>query len=94
MVGYSVLYVDEDTTVKGVLWEKRVVYSDWNKALAIARKKAEEQINSDNNINLISIVNSNSQSSCDKNGDARVFTLKHKTIGEIGNIYIVPVFIE
>lgn len=94
IIGYSILYVNQDTTVKDVLWERRTVYSNWNKALEVAHKKAETEKKRNDEYYLISVVNSKSQSVCDKNGNTQVFTLNHKSLGEVGNIYIVPVHDE
>jgi hypothetical protein len=95
IIGYSVVYVNDDTTVKDILWLRRIVYSTWDKALDKAYANAEEKNKKYNNeLDIISIINSESKNMCDKRGNLQVFTLSRRKLGEVGSIYIIPVYDE
>ena len=66
IIGYSVLYVSDDTTVTDALWNKRVVYSTWERALEQSHLKAEEEKKRYDNSSIISLVKSKSNEVCIK----------------------------
>jgi hypothetical protein len=95
IIGYSVLYVNEDTTVKDALWLKRVVYNTWESAINQAMSMANLEKNRyDDTTYMISLVSSKSKLNCESNGNTQVFTVQTKGFGEIGSVYIVPVYGE
>jgi hypothetical protein len=96
IIGYSVLYINDDTDMKDVLWAKRIVYNSWEKALEMATNKAEEVKNDyKDEITYISIFRADSKKTCDKNGNTIVYKFIYKQYAdEFGNIYIVPVYDE
>ena len=95
IIGYSVIYVNDDITIKDALWGKRVVYSNWEESLKKGREKAEEEVNNwGEDTYIVSLCNSDSKKICESNGDAHIFTIKDKRIGNIGEIYIVPIYNE
>jgi hypothetical protein len=95
LIGYSVLYINEDMTIKDVLWEKRIVYSSWEESLKKAKEKAEEEIkNWGEKTYMVALSKSESKKMCESNGNTCVFKINHKSIGNIGEIYIVPVYNE
>jgi hypothetical protein len=96
IIGYSVIHVNDDISVKDLLWGKRVVYSTWDKALEKAQLKANEikyELGDDDNY-LISNVTSKSQEKCDKSGNERIITIEDKIYKFSTDIYIVPVYDE
>jgi hypothetical protein len=95
IIGYSILYVNEDTTVKDALWSKRVVYSTWESALNQSMSIANLEKNRyDDNTYIISLISSKSKSNCESNGNTQAFTVQTKSFGEIGSVHIVPVYGE
>lgn len=96
IIGYSILYVDDDTNIKEVLWSKRIVYSTWEKALKMAGNKAEEiKSKYDNDISYVSLFRADSKNICEKNDEVVVFRFIYKKSSiEFGNMYIVPVYDE
>lgn len=94
IIGYSVLYINNKITLKDILWERRVVHSTWEGALRMAYLKSDEEKKKNNDIQVIALINSKSRESCEKNGSTQVFAFNLKSLGEVGNIYIVPVFDE
>ncbi len=94
IIGYSILYVNENTTVKDALWSKRVVYSTWESALNQSMSIANLEKNQYDNTYIISLVSSKSKSNCESNGNTQVFTVQTKGFGEIGGVHIVPVYGE
>lgn len=93
-MGYSVLYINEDLTVKDVLWEKRIVYNSWENAVKACQEIAINEIKRCEEWNMISLVSSNSKNNCDKKGKELIFSIIQKGIGIIGEFYLVPVFVE
>jgi hypothetical protein len=93
-IAYSVLYINEDLTVKDLLWERRVVYDSWEKAIKACQEIAINEIKRCEKWNMISLVSSNSKNNCDKKGKELIFSIIQKEIGVIGEFYIVPVHIE
>lgn len=95
IIGYSILYINDDTNVKDILWGKRVVYSTWEKALEMATKLAEGIKSNDDEILYVSLFRSNSRQICENTGNVIVYRFMYKTYGdETGNIYIVPIYDE
>jgi hypothetical protein len=95
IIGYSILYVNEDTTIKDVLWERRVVYSNWEESLKKARERAEkEREENGDNCKYVSLIKSDSQKNSDKYGSCCIYKINDKQIGMIGEIFIVPVYNE
>jgi hypothetical protein len=94
IIGYSVVFVNDDTTVKDVLWGKRIVYITWEMALDQAMSRANEEKNRYDDTYIISLVSSKSKVNCETYGDVQVFTVQLKGYGEVGSIHIVPVYDE
>lgn len=93
IIGYSVLYIDDDYGVGDVLWERRVVYSSWEDALKNAQKIAEKQKEKcGDDCDIISLSKSDSKNHCESRGNTKVYQVTNKYI--FGEIYIVPVFSE
>ena len=94
IIGYSILYVDDDTNIKDALWTRRVVYSTWDKALDMAFIKANEvKSKYGDEVLYVSLSRADSNMSCKKNGNVIIFRFISKQYGnEFGNIYIVPVY--
>jgi len=93
MIGYSVLFIN-DTTLKDTLWEKRVVYNTWDAALEQAISRATEEKNRYDDTYIISIVSSKSKNNCESNGNTHVFIVQRKDFGEVGKVFILPVYGE
>ena len=94
MIGYSVLFINKDTSIKDALWEKRVVYNTWDCALEQAMSRATKEKNSYDDSYIISLVSSKSKINCESNGNTQVFTVQMKGYGEVGTLHIVPVYSE
>jgi hypothetical protein len=94
IIGYSVLYIKNDITVKDILWERRVVYSTWERALEVANLIANKEKEMGDEYYIISIVTSKSKESCNKYGNTQLFTINMKCLGEVGNVCIIPVYDE
>lgn len=95
MIGYSVVFINGDTTVKDALWSKRIVYLTWERALDQATSMAnQEKDKYGDDSYIISLVSSNSKNICESNGNAQVFTVQIKEYGKVGGIYIVTVYSE
>ena len=94
MIGYSVVFVNDTTTIKDALWERRVVYSTWETAQNIAMCRAELEKNSYDDTYIISLVSSKSKANCEAYGNTQLFTVQMKGYGEVGSIHIVPVYGE
>ena len=94
MIGYSVLFINKDTSIKDALLEKRVVYNTWETALDQAISRATKEKNRYDDLYIISLVSSNSKNTCEINGAAQVFTVQMKGYGKICSLYIVPVYSE
>lgn len=94
IIGYSVLYVNEDIILKDILWNRRVVYNSWEKVIDIARQKSNEEIERCEDSFMISLIKATSQKECEKYGSTLAYTIKWKKQGDIGDIYIVPVYDE
>jgi hypothetical protein len=96
IIGYSILYVDDNINIKDVLWSRRIVYSTWEKALEMASMKATEIKNEyDNDVSYVSLFSANSRKMCEQNNEVSVYRIIYKKLSiEFGNIYIVPVYDE
>lgn len=94
MIGYSVLFINVNTTIKDTLGPKRDVYYTWESALDQAISLANEEKNSYEDTYIISLVRSNSKNTCEINCAAQLFTVQVKGYGEVGRVYIVPVYSE
>jgi hypothetical protein len=94
LIGYSVLYVNDDMIPKDSFWNKRVVYSSWERALEVSQIRAEEEMRKYDDPSIISLIKSKSKEACEKIGEAHIFIINNKTYNESGNIYIVPVYFE
>lgn len=95
IIGYSILYVNDDTNIKDVLWERRVVYSNWEESLKKARERAEkEREENGDNCRCVSLIKLDSQKNSDNYGSCCVYKIIDKQIGMIGEIFIVPVYNE
>ncbi len=94
IIGYSILYVDEDITVKEILWHKRIVYSTWEKAVQKATEKVNDIKKKHDSYSFIALIASNSKENCDKNGSTQIYRLHHPEFKEVGNIFIIPVYDE
>lgn len=94
IIGYSVIFVNDDTTVKDALWTRRIVYSTWETALGQAMSRAEEEKNRYDDTYIISLVSSKSKTTCESYGDTQVCTVQMKGYGEVGSLHIVPVYGE
>jgi hypothetical protein len=98
IIGYSVVLVDDDLTVKDVLWERRVVHSTWEKTLLYAEKvlndvKLKYDFSENNEkFTIKSLINSNSQSDCEKYGQVCLYDITTKYYTD--SIYVVPVYDE
>jgi hypothetical protein len=53
MIGYSVLYINKDITIKDIFWDKMIVYCNWEKAINMASKIANEKIELGDNLFII-----------------------------------------
>jgi hypothetical protein len=95
IIGYSVLYIDDDTGVGDILWERRVVYSNWNDALKKSQEVAEKEKDRwGDDCHLISLSKSTSKNDCESNRKTKVYQINHKRLEMIGEVFIVPVFNE
>lgn len=96
IIGYSILYINDDTDIKDVLWSKRIVYSTWEKALEMASMKAEEIKDKYNNdVSYISLFRADSKKVCEKDGDIIVYRFIYKKSSiDFGYIHIVPIYDE
>jgi hypothetical protein len=95
IIGYSVLYIDDDTGVGDFLWGKRVVYSNWDDALKKSREVAEkEKDRLGDDSYFISLSKSTSKNDCESNRKTKVYQINHKKLEMIGEVFIVPVFNE
>lgn len=97
LIGYSVLYVNDDIDINDVLWNRRVVYNTWDKAIHIANEKAKEEMERFDGSYIVSLIKANSQHTCESYGSTLAFTIKHKQFhGHVdgAEIYIVPVYDE
>lgn len=102
IIGYSILYIDDDTNLKDVLWSKRIVYNSWEKVIEIANIKSLKTLEEYKNIYgesilLNSLIKKNSQQVCDNSGNVRIYQFvnnEKNQIIEISNIYIIPIFNE
>jgi hypothetical protein len=92
MIGYSILYINNDTTVNDAIRQKNVVYSTWEMAVEQAMARANEEKNRYDDSYIISLVSSNSKNNCESYGNTQVFTVQLKEYGKIGSLHIVPVF--
>jgi hypothetical protein len=91
MIGYSVIYIYKDITIKDIFWDKMIVNCNWEKAINMASKIANEKIEVCDNLFIISLIKATSQKECNDNGITIAFTIKDKQDGDIGDIYIVSV---
>ena len=94
IIGYSVLYVNDDITVKDALWSKRIVYNTWETALNQSMSRAEHEKNQYDDSYIISLVSSKSKTTCESYGSTQTYTIQMKGYGEIGSVHIVPVYGE
>jgi hypothetical protein len=95
IIGYSVLYIDDDIGAGDMLWERRVVYSAWEDALKNAQKMAEKQKERwGEDCYFISLSKSTSKNDCESRGNTKVYQINHKKLEIIGEVFIVPVFNE
>jgi hypothetical protein len=94
MIGYSVLYINDDTSAKDTLGSKRDVYNTWEIALDQAMSRANEEKNRYEDTYIISLVSFNSKNNCEVNGSTQVFTIQIKGYGKIGSLHIIPVYGE
>ena len=79
IIGYSVLYVNDEIDLKDALWSKRVVYSNWETALKMAGNKADEIKNKyGNDISYVSLFRADSRKICEKNNEVSVFRIIYK----------------
>jgi hypothetical protein len=74
--------------------KKRVVYNTWETALDQAMSRATKEKNSYDDIYIISLVSSKSKNNCELNDNTQVFTVQRKDFGEVGKVFIVPVYGE
>ena len=56
MIGYSVIYIYKDITIKDIFWDKMIVNFNWEKAINMAIKIANEKIELCYNLFIISCV--------------------------------------
>lgn len=95
IIGYSVLYVNEDINIKDVLWDRRVVYSTWEKAMNIAREMSNDKMERREGTFIVSLIKAESRKNCETNGSTIAFLIKDRQIqGNIGEVNIVPVYDE
>jgi hypothetical protein len=94
LIGYSVLYVNDDMSPKDTFCNKRIVYGTWERAVEVSQIRAEEEMRRYKDSSIISLIMSKSKEACEKNGEAHIFIINNKTYNESGNIYIVPVYFE
>jgi hypothetical protein len=96
IIGYSILYVDDDTNIKDNFLTKQDIYSTWDETLKKACNKADEiQSKYGNDISYVSLFRADSKKICEKNKEVCVFRFIYKKSSiEFGNIYIVPVYDE
>lgn len=94
IIGYSVLYITDDTNAKDILWKRKVLYSTWEGALEMAKSIADKEKDRREDNYLISVVSSTSKEICNTTGPTQIFIIKSKEFGEIGVVYIVPVYDE
>ncbi len=92
IIGYSVLYINDDITLKDVLWEKRIVYSTWENVINRAMSRAEEEKNRYDNTYIISLISSKSKTTCESYGDTEVCIIEMRDYGKVGSVHIVPVY--
>ena len=103
LIGYSVLYIDNDPSVNEILWSRKIVYGTWDKALKQANILAEHEKtnldadadddNKDDNF-IVSLARADSKSRCETFGHELIYKIQNKVMGQIGEIYIVPIFDE
>jgi hypothetical protein len=96
IIGYSILYVEDDNVVKDTNLTKRIIYSTWEKALERASIEADEiKSKYGNEMSYVSIFRADSKKLCDKNGATAVYRFIYKKSNiEFGNLYIVTVLEE
>jgi hypothetical protein len=95
IIGYSILYIDDDIGVEDILWERRVVYSNWDDALKKSKEVAEKEKNRRGEDSyLVSLLKSDSKKTCESNHRALVYKVNHKKLEMIGEVFIIPVFNE
>jgi hypothetical protein len=94
IIGYSILYVDDDITVKEIIWHKRVVYSTWEKAIEKATEEVDDIKKKCDDYSFIALIASNSKENCDRNGSTQIYRIQGVEAHEVGNIYIIPVYDE
>lgn len=93
IIGYSILYIDDETTVKDFLREKKVVYKTWEESLKKAQEAAEKEMKRyGGSCTLVCLVNSNSKTNCESGYKELVFKVNVKEMDITGEVYIVPVF--
>lgn len=93
IIGYSILYIDDETAVKDFLREKQVVYKTWEESIKKAQETAEKEMKRyGGSCTLVCLVNSNSKANCESGYKELVFKLNVKELEIMGEVYIVPVF--
>ena len=91
IIGYSVLYINENTNVKDILWEKRVIYT-WEKAVQKANEIANKEVQRWDNSFIICLIQRNSQNDCNLNNNTLAFKIEKREQGNIGEVYIITVY--
>lgn len=95
IIGYSVLYVNDNMNIKDVFWNRRIVYSTWEKAMNAASEKAKEEMETYTNSFIVSLIKAESKKICETNGSTIAFIIKDRQIeGNVGEVYIVPDYDE
>ena len=91
IVGYSVIYVNEEISFNEALWKNEVMYT-WDRSLEKAQnliKELNEQ--NDDLLKVISLIRCNSEEICKEKNRTIVYKIL-KMGNEFGNIYIVPIY--